>query len=68
MMVWAFVLLLSPMDNMNFITKKGQYRPSYLLCPESHTWQPIERSLELIEKNKYTRLADLDTGNILKVY
>jgi len=35
---------------------KGQYRPSYLLCPEAFTWHPIEDCIPLIENRKYSRL------------
>ncbi|KAE8590136.1 hypothetical protein XENTR_v10017960 [Xenopus tropicalis] len=34
---------------------KGQYKPSDLLCPETYTWQPIEKCLPLLERSKYSR-------------
>nr|CAG4648657.1 EOG090X06AF [Polyphemus pediculus] len=37
---------------------KAQYKPSYLLCPESYSWQPIQTCLAQIEKSKYSRLDD----------
>ncbi|ESO11314.1 hypothetical protein HELRODRAFT_104700 [Helobdella robusta] len=37
---------------------KGQYSPSYLLCPEKYSWQPIEKCLPLIQVNPYSRLDD----------
>lgn len=40
---------------------KGQFCPSYLLCPETYTWHRIENCLELLNKQKYNRLnADLN--------
>ena len=37
---------------------KGQYRPSQLLCPESYTWHDINRSQELLQTAKYSRLEE----------
>ncbi|XP_012823155.2 arginyl-tRNA--protein transferase 1 isoform X7 [Xenopus tropicalis] len=34
---------------------EGQYKPSDLLCPETYTWQPIEKCLPLLERSKYSR-------------
>ncbi|XP_053548617.1 arginyl-tRNA--protein transferase 1 isoform X1 [Bombina bombina] len=36
---------------------KGQYKPSYLLCPESYTWMPIEKCIPLLESSKYSRFS-----------
>ena len=36
---------------------KGKFVPSYLVCPETFTWHPIEYCFELIEKNKYSRFS-----------
>ncbi|CAE6397845.1 unnamed protein product [Rhizoctonia solani] len=33
---------------------KGEYRPSYLLDPESYTWHPLETCIPLLEKSKYS--------------
>lgn len=35
---------------------KGNYSPSYLLCPETYIWFPIEECIEKINKNPYSRL------------
>ncbi|CAG2219002.1 ATE1 [Mytilus edulis] len=36
---------------------KGQYYPSLLLCPETYTWQPIEKCRPKLDQNRYSRLA-----------
>ncbi|CAC5411644.1 ATE1 [Mytilus coruscus] len=36
---------------------KGQYYPSFLLCPETYTWQPIEKCRPKLDQNRYSRLA-----------
>lgn len=36
---------------------KGEYIPSYLLCPETYTWVPLETVRKLIDEKGYTRLA-----------
>ena len=41
---------------------KGRYSPSYLLCPETYSWQPLEASKVLLEKSSYSRL-DPDPAN-----
>lgn len=40
---------------------KSQYYPSYLLCPETYTWVPLEEVREKITKEKYARLASEST-------
>ncbi|XP_076275591.1 arginyltransferase 1 isoform X4 [Rhynchophorus ferrugineus] len=37
---------------------KGKLRPSYLLCPETYVWMPIENCLPKLDVNKYSRLND----------
>ncbi|CAF0938705.1 unnamed protein product [Didymodactylos carnosus] len=37
---------------------KGQYKPSYLLCPETYTWHPIEKCIPLLNQNKYQRFEN----------
>lgn len=37
---------------------KGQYHPSYLLCPEAYTWIPIDKCIPKLNANKYSRLAE----------
>ena len=44
---------------------KGQYRPSFLLCPETYRWQPIEKCIPKLDHNKYARLEEED-GHPLK--
>ncbi len=39
---------------------KGQYMPSFLLCPESYKFVPIETCLPKLEATKYSRLSDED--------
>lgn len=36
---------------------KARYSPSFLLCPESFTWQPLEACRALLEKSPYSRLT-----------
>lgn len=36
---------------------KAQYYPSFLLCPETYTWHPIEKCLPKLDQNKYARFA-----------
>eukprot|EP00826_Nyctotherus_ovalis_P038748 TRINITY_DN3649_c0_g1_i6.p1 TRINITY_DN3649_c0_g1~~TRINITY_DN3649_c0_g1_i6.p1 ORF type:complete len:581 (+),score=165.95 TRINITY_DN3649_c0_g1_i6:131-1873(+) len=36
---------------------KGEYFPSYLLCPETYTWVPLEEVRKKIEEKGYARLA-----------
>jgi len=39
---------------------KGQYSPSFLVCPETYSWQPIEHCRSLLDASRYSRL-DPDT-------
>lgn len=40
---------------------KGKLTPSYLVCPETYHWIPIEKCISLLEANKYSRLdEDID--------
>ncbi|KAK3097690.1 hypothetical protein FSP39_012152 [Pinctada imbricata] len=36
---------------------KGQYHPSFLLCPEVYSWEPIKECAPKLDKNKYSRFA-----------
>ncbi|XP_021356887.1 arginyl-tRNA--protein transferase 1-like isoform X1 [Mizuhopecten yessoensis] len=36
---------------------KGQYFPSFLLCPETYTWLPIAECAPKLDVNKYSRFA-----------
>lgn len=37
---------------------KGRLHPSYLLCPETYVWCPIEKCLPKLDINKYSKLND----------
>lgn len=39
---------------------KGKLVPSYLLCPESYVWVPIEKCLPKLDNAKYSRLSQSD--------
>ncbi|KAJ7394367.1 Arginyl-tRNA--protein transferase 1 [Desmophyllum pertusum] len=39
---------------------KGNYEPSYLSCPETYNWIPIEQSRPKLDLNKYSRLDESD--------
>ena len=41
---------------------KGQYVPSFISCPESYTWVPIEKCRPKLDQSKYTRLAEEGVG------
>ena len=36
---------------------KGNFFPSFLLCPETYQWQPIERCLVKLDQSKYARFV-----------
>ena len=36
---------------------KGNFSPSFLLCPETYQWQPIERCLVQLDHSKYARFV-----------
>ncbi|CAH1977894.1 unnamed protein product [Acanthoscelides obtectus] len=37
---------------------KGRFTPSYLLCPETYQWFPIEQCIKKLEESKYARFVD----------
>ncbi|XP_048771474.2 arginyl-tRNA--protein transferase 1-like isoform X2 [Ostrea edulis] len=37
---------------------KGQYFPSFLLCPEVYSWHPIEECVPKLDESKYSRFAE----------
>ncbi|KAF2353973.1 Arginine-tRNA-protein transferase C-terminal [Trinorchestia longiramus] len=37
---------------------KSRYHPSYLLCPETYSWHPVEVAAKKLDSNKYSRLED----------
>lgn len=41
---------------------KGQYHPSYLLCPETYHWVPIKDCIPKLDVAKYSRFADSTCG------
>ncbi|KAL4233849.1 Arginyl-tRNA--protein transferase 1 [Mactra antiquata] len=57
---------------------KGQYYPSYLLCPETYTWHPVEKCAPKLDINKYSRFeedqtvvdknAEIDLENLLVLH
>ncbi|VDN99026.1 unnamed protein product [Rodentolepis nana] len=44
---------------------KKAFSPSYLACPETSNWVPIEKCGRLLDKTKYTRLADCNEKRLL---
>ncbi|KAL8560154.1 hypothetical protein ACOMHN_021649 [Nucella lapillus] len=42
---------------------KGQYYPSYLVCPETYSWVPIERCAPKLDAAPYARLEE-DSGKV----
>ncbi|KAL5965490.1 Arginyl-tRNA--protein transferase 1 [Taenia solium] len=41
-------------SEMNY---KSGYSPSYLTCPVTYTWVPVEQCTHLLDQNKYSRLS-----------
>lgn len=41
---------------------KGKLSPSYLLCPETYKWSPLENCIPKLDVNKYSKLND-DTND-----
>ncbi|XP_028413669.1 arginyl-tRNA--protein transferase 1-like isoform X3 [Dendronephthya gigantea] len=39
---------------------KAQYTPSYLVCPETYSWIPVERCTPKLDIEKYSRLDETD--------
>uniref|UniRef100_A0A0B7ANR0 Arginyl-tRNA--protein transferase 1 n=2 Tax=Arion vulgaris TaxID=1028688 RepID=A0A0B7ANR0_9EUPU len=37
---------------------KGQYQPSYLVCPDTYEWVPIEKCRPKLDVSKYSRLSE----------
>ncbi|VDK41304.1 unnamed protein product [Taenia asiatica] len=37
---------------------KALYSPSFLLCPETYVWVPLEKCQRLLDRAKYTRFTD----------
>lgn len=49
-------------DHQLSVVFQGQYYPSLLLCPETYTWQPIEKCRPKLDQNRYSRLAPEGVG------
>ncbi|KAL3881818.1 hypothetical protein ACJMK2_028210 [Sinanodonta woodiana] len=37
---------------------KGQYFPSFLLCPEVYSWHPVQECNKILDQKKYSRFAE----------
>lgn len=37
---------------------KGKLTPSFLLCPETYRWVPIEKCITKLDVKKYSKLVD----------
>uniref|UniRef100_A0A8C5WLY6 Arginyl-tRNA--protein transferase 1 n=1 Tax=Leptobrachium leishanense TaxID=445787 RepID=A0A8C5WLY6_9ANUR len=37
---------------------KGQYKPSFLMCPETYIWTPLDQCIPLLERSKYARFKN----------
>ncbi|CAF4350710.1 unnamed protein product, partial [Adineta steineri] len=46
----------------------GQYKPSFLLCPETYTWHPIEKCIPLLNAHKYARFETDPTKGYLEIF
>uniref|UniRef100_T1J3H9 Arginyl-tRNA--protein transferase 1 n=1 Tax=Strigamia maritima TaxID=126957 RepID=T1J3H9_STRMM len=49
---------------------KGQYKPSFLLCPEVYSWHVIEDCREKLDRSKYSRLNEdlsIVDGNVTDI-
>lgn len=46
------------LDGCQKMKYKAKYTPSYLLCPETYIWQPVEKCIPKFVENKYSRLED----------
>ena len=51
-----------------YVSLQGQYSPSYLLCPETYNWIPIEQCRPKIDLSKYSRLDDSEEGNTCIIF
>ena len=45
-------------NKTNIYLSQGQYSPSYIACPEVHTWVPIEKCRPKMDAARYCRLED----------
>ena len=51
-----------------YVSLQGQYSPSYILCPETYNWIPIEQCRPKIALAKYSRLDDSEEGNACIIF
>eukprot|EP01138_Halocafeteria_seosinensis_P002828 gb/GECG01002889.1/.p1 GENE.gb/GECG01002889.1/~~gb/GECG01002889.1/.p1 ORF type:complete len:674 (+),score=83.69 gb/GECG01002889.1/:1-2022(+) len=42
---------------------KGEYQPSELLCPETHSWVPLDQVRPKLDHHRYCRFAEEDGEN-----
>ena len=47
----------------DFVLFQSQYSPSYLACPETYSWIPIEKCIPKLDAKKYSRLDDTNKGD-----
>ena len=57
-LVFRFSIFSLILEIFALSQQQGRYHPSYLLCPETYQWIPIEKCLLKLDKSKYTRLTD----------
>ena len=57
-----------PFVRFMFLIFQGQYSPSYLVCPETYNWIPIEQCLPKFDRTKYARLDDSSEGKNCKPF
>ena len=46
---------------------KAKYSGSYLLCPDTYNWVPVDKCQPILDQTKYARLADPDLPNLRKI-
>ncbi|KAL5964328.1 Arginyl-tRNA--protein transferase 1 [Taenia solium] len=46
---------------------KSGFSPSYLTCPVTYTWVPVDQCKRLLEQNKYSRLSQADVEDPLTI-
>ena len=57
MISWWPNIISSVVFILIFFRYKGEFSPSFLCCPESFTWQPINQCLPLLDSSAYSRLC-----------
>ncbi|VDK40069.1 unnamed protein product [Taenia asiatica] len=46
---------------------KSGFSPSYLTCPVTYTWVPVDQCKRLLDQNKYSRLSQVDVEDPLTI-